>query len=347
MTRPDMTAQDTAQDHPSTETCRLTIGLPVYNGERHVARAIESILVQTFADFRLIILDNASTDRTAEIARHYVRRDRRVAYRRNHRNVGAAPNFNQAFKLSRSMYFKWAAHDDELMPTYLEKCVRALDAEPGAVLAHAHVREVDDAGRVVRIYKPVGDAVGSPIRSRRFASRVMQRGWCTEIFGVIRAEALAGSMMIASFAGSDLSLITELCLRGRFIIIPEPLFVHRIHSARYSNAVLEKAKGSAGREHIMAWYDTSKAATHRRMHWWIFFTEYFRMIDRNVRPWPSRLRYYLIVMRWLTIRNNCLDLAKDLICVVSPRLLDWLTRLKQGLEARKRGLSDGEARLDA
>lgn len=326
----------TARAPLSTSTCTLTIGLPVYNGERYLARAIESILAQTFTDFRLVILDNASTDRTAEIATHYARRDRRVEYRRNARNIGAGPNFNQAFELSRSEYFKWAAHDDELMPTYLEKCVAALDTNPDAVLAHAHVLEVDDAGDMVRTYEPVEAPLESPSPSRRFASRIMRRYWCTEIFGVLRADALAGSMMIASFSGSDLSLITELCLRGRFVIVPEPLFVHRVHSARYTAAVLHKARGGTGREAVQAWYDTSRAATGRRMHWWIFFTEYFRMINRNVHPWPSRLRYYLIALRWLTVKNHCLDLTKDLICAVSPRLLDRLMQLKQRLSVRER-----------
>lgn len=329
-----MATQDTAPEYLSTEMCRLTIGLPVHNGERRLARAIETILAQTFADFRLIILDNASTDRTAEIARHYVHRDRRVVYRRNQRNLGAAPNFNRAFELSRTTYFKWAAHDDELMPTYLEKCVRALDAEPEAVLAHTHVREVNDAGSVVRTYEPIGDAVGSPIRSRRFASRITYRGWCTEIFGVIRAETLTGSMMIASFAGSDLSLITELCLRGRFIIIPEPLFVHCVHSACYSTAVLNEMSTSSGSQRIMAWWDTSKKAERWQMHWWMFFFAYFRTINRNIDGWPTRLRYYLIALRWLTIRNNCLDLAKDLIGAVSPLLLERAMRLRRRLAAR-------------
>jgi glycosyltransferase involved in cell wall biosynthesis len=330
----DMAIQDTAHQHLPTDKCRLTIGLPVYNGEQYLTRAIESILAQTFADFRLIILDNASTDRTAEIARHYLGRDRRVAYWRNQRNIGAGPNFNQAFKLSRTPYFKWAAHDDELMPTYLERCVRALDATPEAVLAHSHVREVDEAGRVVRNYVPVDDAVGSPIRARRFASRVMLRGWCTEIFGVIRAEALTNSMMIASFAGSDLSLITELCLRGRFIIVPEPLFVHRLHSGRYSAAVLRETSGYSTSRQIMAWWDTSKKAQRWQMRWWIFFFTYFRIINRNIDGWPNRLRYYLIALRWLTVRNNCFDLAKDLIGAVSPWLLKRVMNLRRRLTAR-------------
>jgi glycosyltransferase involved in cell wall biosynthesis len=312
----------------------VTIGMPVYNGEPHIGRAIKSILAQTYTDFCLIIVDNASTDHTAEIVCEFARHDQRVEYHRNTCNIGAGPNFNKTFKLSRSPYFKWAAHDDELLPRYIETCVKALDAHPSAVLAHSYVQEVDDSGAILRIYRPVDDAAALPIRSLRFKSRVMQRGSCTEIFGLIRAEQLAGSMMLSSFAGSDLSLITELCLRGQFIIVPEPLFVHRAHSERYSTAVLSEISSYSRLRRIMAWWDTSKKAKRWQMHWWILFFAYFRMINRNIDGWSQRALYYLIALRWLTVRNNRVDLAKDLICAISPGLLDRLIRLKQYLETR-------------
>ena len=64
---------------------RLSIGLPVYNGERFLAQALECLLAQTFRDFELVISDNASTDRTSEICYAYVQRDPRVRYVRNPR----------------------------------------------------------------------------------------------------------------------------------------------------------------------------------------------------------------------------------------------------------------------
>ncbi len=134
-------------------------------------------------------------------------------------------------------------------------------------------------------------------------------------------------MMIGSFPGSDLSLITELCLQGRFVIIPEPLFLHRIHSARYTSAVFERARDGTGRERILAWYDPSHKFDRRQLHWWFFFTRYFQMINRHVEP-ARRMRYYLAALRWLTIRNNAVDLVKDLLFVVSPGLLKAVVRLR-------------------
>src|SRR4051794_3298661 len=91
---------------------KLSIGLPVYNGENFLAHAVDSILAQDFRDFELIISDNASTDRTAEICRGYAESDPRVRYVRFETNQGGSRNFCYVFELARGEYFKWAAHDD-------------------------------------------------------------------------------------------------------------------------------------------------------------------------------------------------------------------------------------------
>ena len=106
---------------------RLSIGLPVYNGQHLLARALDSLLAQTFRDFEIIISDNASSDSTPQICRAYARRDRRIRYVRNSRNLGAIANFNRVFELSRAPLFKWAAHDDLYRETYLERCIRLLE----------------------------------------------------------------------------------------------------------------------------------------------------------------------------------------------------------------------------
>ena len=108
--------------------------MPVYNGERFLRQAIESVLDETFADFELIISDNASTDGTRAICLEYIRRDPRVRYYRNERNLTAARNFNRVYELSSGEYFKWATADDLAAPGLLEKCIAVLDAHPEVVL---------------------------------------------------------------------------------------------------------------------------------------------------------------------------------------------------------------------
>src|SRR5258705_589930 len=114
---------------------KLSIGLPVYNGERFLAQALDCLLAQTFRNFEIIISDNASIDRTPEICRAYAQRDCRVRYVRNRRNLGAIANFNRVFELSAAPLFKWAAPDDLYDKIYLDSCVRILDDNPDVILA--------------------------------------------------------------------------------------------------------------------------------------------------------------------------------------------------------------------
>ena len=106
---------------------RVSIGMPVFNGENYLAEALDSLLTQTFSDFELIISDNASTDKTEEICRAYAVRDQRIRYFRNQENLGASRNYNRVFELSSGEYFKWAAHDDLCAPEFLGRCVDVLD----------------------------------------------------------------------------------------------------------------------------------------------------------------------------------------------------------------------------
>src|SRR5579863_9411434 len=112
------------------ESPRLSVGMPVYNGERFVAQAIESILSQTFRDFELIISDNGSTDATETICREQAARDPRVRYYRSDRNRGAAWNHNRVVELARGEYFRWQCHDDYCDRILLEKCLAVIDKDP-------------------------------------------------------------------------------------------------------------------------------------------------------------------------------------------------------------------------
>ena len=100
-------------------TPKVSIGMPVYNGEGYIQSAIESILQQDFTDFELIISDNGSNDKTQAICKQFAQIDSRVIYHRSDRNRGAAWNYNRLFDLSRGEYFKWQAHDDLCRPQFI------------------------------------------------------------------------------------------------------------------------------------------------------------------------------------------------------------------------------------
>ena len=120
---------------------RLSIGLPVFNGERYLAAAIGSVLDSSFSDWELIISDNASTDGTQALAQSFAQQDARIRYLRNATNIGALPNFNQVVHASRGEYFKWLAYDDLCGPDLLSRCVEVLDRDSTIVLCSARFVE--------------------------------------------------------------------------------------------------------------------------------------------------------------------------------------------------------------
>ena len=98
----------------------VSIGMPVYNGEKDLRRVLDSLLNQTFEDFDLIISDNASTDATKEICLEYADKDKRIRYIRQTKNLGAASNFRYVLNEAHGKYFMWAAADDVRSLEFLE-----------------------------------------------------------------------------------------------------------------------------------------------------------------------------------------------------------------------------------
>lgn len=248
----------------SDYTVPVSIGLVVFNGEPFVAEAVESILDQTFADFELIISDNASTDRTGEICLAYAARDRRVRYVRNERNIGASANCNRVFALSRGRYFKWAAHDDVCAPTYLARCVEVLDADPSVVLCHTQTRYLNADGTAARFDPSSGSYVDSdgvqwwldppgrldsPRVSERFHDLLVHMTTSFEIFGVIRREALERTGLFRRYFAADRALLAELILQGRFAQVPEALFFRRCHRRQASQQTIAGRAAVVDPEH--------------------------------------------------------------------------------------------------
>jgi glycosyltransferase involved in cell wall biosynthesis len=213
---------------------RLTIGLPVYNGEKYVAESLEALLGQSFTDFELIISDNASTDSTGDICRRYEKQDSRVRYFRQPRNIGLAPNHNFVAEQARGELFKWASNDDLYARDLLERCIDALDKYPDVVLAHSWTAKVDDSGAVTEAFKyPLNTA--SPRAPERFRSLLFDSGGDDD-YGVIRTEVLRRTAMKESYHHADRTIIAELGLHGRFDQVPDWLYFRRDHADRAERA---------------------------------------------------------------------------------------------------------------
>jgi glycosyltransferase involved in cell wall biosynthesis len=209
---------------------RLSVGLPVYNGERYVRQAIEALLGQTYRDFELIISDNASTDQTEEICRGYAADDRRIRYLRQDRNLGAAPNHNLLVELSRGELFKWASADDLYARDLLERCVDALDADPGLALAHCYTAIIDADNQIVTPMR-YDLATTSGSAAERFRSLLFGSGGDDD-GGVIRMAVLRRTPLLGSYLHSDRTIVADLALQGRFHHVPDWLYFRRDHPGR-------------------------------------------------------------------------------------------------------------------
>jgi len=231
---------------------RLTIGVPVYNGELYLDHALRSVAEQTDGDFEVEVADNASTDATEEIAREWVARDARFAYHRHETNVGGAVNSNILLDRCRSPWFKWAYHDDLCDPRLVERSFAVLDeAPPGSVLVYPRVRLVDADGAVVGQHADADLRLDGPAPDERL--RVLLARVVTQTqFGIMdTAVARTAGGVVVSPAG-EMLFPSALALRGRLVLVPgEPLLSIRSHADRHGGS----------RESEMAWVDPSRPRT--------------------------------------------------------------------------------------
>ncbi len=259
--------------------------MPVYNAERYLEEALKAILCQTFSGFELIISDNASTDRTAEICRTYACKDKRIRYVRNPTNLGASRNFGRVFELSKGEYFRWATYDDLMAPQTIERCLEVLEREPAVVLCYPKTVNIDQNGDVLDYYEDHFD-FSSPDPRKRFHDflRRVYRYNCNAMFGLIRRTALERTSLIGSYHSSDKVLLAQLVLKGPFREVPEYLFFKRFHPA-ISTAALKTEKEYA------EWHDTSlkgRPAFPRLKR----AVEFARSIRNSPLEWSEKMSCY-------------------------------------------------------
>ena len=237
----------------------VSVGVPVYNGEKYLAATLDSLLAQSLKDFEIVISDNASTDRTPEICRSYQEKDRRIRYSRNDRNIGAALNFNRVVELADAPLFHGGACDDLYHRRFLERCVDALDRDPGLVLSYGRTTMIDEEAEPLAfdrerncyldrygdfLMTPVPDHIAGSTRAEvRFRQVLWEMGWSVPLLGVIRKEALLRTSLYGTYYGADKVLLAELALQGRFLQLREELLAKRVHhDGTHFKTTRERAK---------------------------------------------------------------------------------------------------------
>ena len=282
---------------------RVSLGLPVFNGEKFLKVALESIARQTYRDFDLLILDNASTDKSEEICREFVSRHPFARYQRHAENLGASENFNIAFRETTGEFFKWIASDDLIDPEFLEVCVSTYDEVPREVVNVFPLRRfIDASGAALK------DCPFRPSQRRMLGEREIAMLGYSElvrlennvapaiVFGLMRRSALEKTRLIGSYRSADCILNAELCLLGEHWHIPARLFTQRRHDPESWRATLSKKEQAT-------WY-SPRAVGGIRFPQAHLFAEYIRSILQLVPDMGTRMARFIDLLGFLEIRVN-------------------------------------------
>lgn len=297
----------------SSNVPTVSIGLAVFNGEKYLTEAIDSILAQTYTDFELIISDNASKDRTGEICRQYAAQDSRIRYFCNPSNIGGVNNENLTFELSQGKYFRLMAHDDLLAPELIAQSVEILESNPDVVLCYSDIAVIDSEGKQFKIINAdVGNEEHSYQRFRQLAS---QEHRCEATYALTRADVLRQMQLQLNYSDSDRNFLADLSLRGKFYKINQPLFYKRYHPER-SIEVYED------RYQRMAWFDPQINESNLPyscyfMYWRQVF-HFYSIVTRAPINIHHKIICYLHLIKWLRYRRKKLINEIMILIIKNP-----------------------------
>jgi glycosyltransferase involved in cell wall biosynthesis len=292
---PAMNSSAPAREGPHP---RLTIGLPVYNGENYLAECLEALLGQTYEDFELVISDNASTDATADICRRYGKRDARIRYFRQPRNIGLVPNYNFLVDQATGEFFKPAWHDDLYARDLLKCCIEALDANPQVVLAHSWSAAIDGSGAILGLVDyPAARAASRAVDRFRGILFDTTGSWGDDSGGVVRTDVLRRVPRHDSYHFAERTFIASLALQGTFYMVPDWLYFRRRHPGQSSRASTVRAR--------CAKLDPRRAKRLRHPALRLY-SEYILGYVNVIRSSPlspaERRECYLVLARWCASR---------------------------------------------
>jgi glycosyltransferase involved in cell wall biosynthesis len=233
----------------------ISVVIPTYNYAGYLGRAIESVLGQTFDDFELLVLDDASTDDTESLVASY-ESEPRFRFRRNERNVGLFANFNAGAAWASGKYLKFVCADDWLDPRFLERTASALESQPDAVLATTANYLADEKGQLTgRQYAPFGASrtVSPGEATVAMADWLNVVGMPTNVLMRRDAFVEVGGFDARFAPAADIHLYLKLFQHGGVAWIDEPLAYARIHDVHTHSYGPDPTEST-----FLAWEDAAR-----------------------------------------------------------------------------------------
>ena len=284
----------------------VSIGVPVFNGEKTLAQMMDSLLSQTFTDFEIIISDNASIDKTADIAKDYASRDPRIRYMPQAENIGAERNFKYVLDEARGQFFMWSASDDTRSPDFLQENISFLEQHPDYVASTSPNRfEGQSAAELVRF------ELSGPVDER--IKDFFRYCWVSHgiFYSVIRTDVQRTCEVVGpSFLGADWAIDLYLASKGKMHRTGRGIMISGAHGISNSaNAWKQYRTSPIG--WVLPFYKVSlytlKLTSRRplkvrmqylkilvelnmRAAYSQFHAEFYPAYSRKIRPWINKLR---------------------------------------------------------
>ena len=220
---------------------RVTVLMPVYNGERYLAEAIESILAQSFDGFEFLIIDDASTDGSSDLVRSY--RDSRVRLVENDCNLGQTRSLNRGLGLARGEYIARLDQDDISLPNRLEHQVSLLDQQPDLVIVGSAYYVIGETGAQVKVVCP--PASDTHIRWETLFHCSFAHPSVMLRADVVHRNALCYDPQFAP--AEDYYLWSQLLCYGQGLNVGHPLVKRRVHAHQQSHTNAVRQRSNADR----------------------------------------------------------------------------------------------------
>lgn len=292
---------------PASAGPRTVLGMTLYNNARHLPEALDSLLAQTWSDFVLVLLDDASSDETEQVARAYAARDARVRYFRHAERQAMIATWHEVVTLAArecpsAEYFAWVSDHDRWHPRWLARLVDELDGDPGAVLAYPITRRMGHAGEELEKGPRLFDTAACTTLAERW------RHFCHEgvgagdmVYGLMRLDALRQAGIFRVVLRPDRLLMAELTLRGRVRQVPEVLWFRR---QSHGTSVERQQTTLVLEGHEPKGFSSPPWLQHTRLLWREYAARDPRPLPLTRRDWARMLLRYQLTYGWRHFRKS-------------------------------------------
>lgn len=252
---------------------KVSIGVPVYNGEQFIQKHLESLLAQTYKDFEIIISDNCSLDNTYKICQEFSKRDKRIKLIRQTSNLGMVKNFSFVLSQAKGEYFMWSAVDDIILPSFIEENLKFLELNNEFVGSISKISlcglEQKQIEKIDYKFYTLIKKIRTKFHNRTTISiigtyeekvqKYLKKSTCQIIYGLFRIEPLKESYIEKGFVGYDWAINLRLLKFGDFNVIEKILmYENEIGESARTGTINLSMHYNSGIGKIIPWYPLTK-----------------------------------------------------------------------------------------